>query len=235
MGHNSNAVIRKHYLDSRANVDLQSLSQNRKPNDFKDFRALENERFPGAPCLPEDRKRAALDVQELKDLKEERKRLQSNGSSKTELARSKTKIDVLRARLLNNARKNFRAEWRRTAASRGLSEKEEAYSPKSKTALHPLRALVVDLLYKSDGYSVERDLALACALRDLCLYRPGGRYRPKSKGYLCCETNCIRHLRPFTARRDMDAHWKKNHDLNLVGLSHLRPSTALNRIVYAIE
>jgi RNase P protein component len=172
LGHIDNRVVKKYYLDPRANVDLQSLSQKREPNDFKDFRALENNRFPGVPCLPADRKKAALDVQEFKDLNEECRRLQTNHASQFLLECIKGKIDVLRARLLRNARKKFRAEWRRDEALRYLSKKDAVYSPKPKTALHPDRALVVDLLYTVDGPSTERDLKLVLALRDLCLSQP---------------------------------------------------------------
>jgi hypothetical protein len=217
------------------------------------------------------------------------------------LALSRTKIRVLRARLLRVARRKFRAEWRRAEASRCLDKKDAAHSPKSKTALHPHRALVVDLLFASDGPSAERDVELICALRDLALFRPACQRKLKSKtrrerfvvapqpaiqysptlqltnspiyafnnGLLlpaqsahenkkprcesghgqkrdfiadendgtkegdanpakryrrdestgrhpCCETNCIRHLKPFRTRLDMEAHWRKKHDLNLV-------------------
>jgi hypothetical protein len=32
----------------------------------------------------------------------------------------------------------------------------------------------------------------------------------------CCETNCIRHLSPFGTKLDMEAHWRKKYNLNLV-------------------
>jgi len=40
--------------------------------------------------------------------------------------------------------------------------------------------------------------------------------RNGSIGYPCRETKYIRHRKPFGTRLDMEAHWRKKHDVNLV-------------------
>ncbi|KAF8847345.1 hypothetical protein BDZ45DRAFT_681948 [Acephala macrosclerotiorum] len=173
LGQKTPTVFQKYYASTISGVDVQSLFK-RQPMHTSEIRKLQRLRVSnnlrrGAPRrLPAELHDAVVRTPEVDELVRQVQMTTTTETYKT----AKCKLDNTRQRLRDAALDKLRAQYFQNEGSLVVDEPVGPYELECNEELHPCRALVVELMYKSPTTPPHtRHSMLLNAIRTMCISR----------------------------------------------------------------